>query len=438
VRSPLRSLIGAFTASAPVPFVGTGQEGRWGGRAQRGVQLAALDALEASAALYSIVNRTSTAVAKETWHMHRAKPGSVCGYKDQRGACEAEDVEQVVKHPALTVINKPNGFYTRQELAESGQQHVDLTGEGWLIISRLGKIPYELWVARPDRMIVVTDRKEFLVGYLYIDPDGVEIPIRREDVLSIRMPNPKNPYRGLGPVQSVLLTIEGGNFSAEWNTNFFRNGARPGGIVKLDRRMSDTDFEQLVERFNFNHQGVRNANRTGFLEEGEWIDVKPMSITDMQFVETANLNRDTILLAFGMSKFAVGVVEDVNRATADASAVWFGETATIPRLDRWQGMWNNDFLPQFPGYDPRLSLVYSNPIPADREAARADKSAAVVNFVALKGAGVEPAVAAEVAGLPAMAIAPPPPAPELPPQLPPGGPAVDQPLPQDEPPGGGA
>ena len=422
MRSPLRSLVQAFTASAPVPFVGTGQQGRWGGRADRGTQLAALDALEASAALYAIVNRTSTAVAREQWHMHRRRPGAVCEWQDEQGACDAQGVELVEQHPALTVINKPNDFYTRQELIESGQQHVDLTGEGWLIVSRLGKVPYELWVARPDRMIVVTDRREFLVGYLYIDPDGIEIPIRREDVLSLRTPNPKNPYRGLGAVQSLLLTIEGGNYSAEWNAAFFRNGARPGGIVKLDRRMEDAEFERLVERFNYNHAGVANANRTAFMEEGEWVDVRPMSMRDMQFVELSNLQRDTILLAFGMSKFAVGVVEDVNRATADASAVWFGETATLPRLDRWRQMFNNDLLPQFPGYDPRLSLVHSSPIPADREAARADKSAAVTNFVALKGAGVDPDAAAEVAGLPAMKIAPPP---EPPPALPVGPPPAD-------------
>lgn len=365
-----------------------------------------MEAMGASAALYSIVNRTTTAVAKETWHMHRFRPGATCEYMhpSDNEMCEARNVEWVSVHPALSVLAKPNDFYTTQELFESGQQHIDLTGEGWTVISRLGSIPYELWVARPDRMVVVTDREEFLVGYIYIEPDGTERPIRKEDVLSIRMPNPKNPYRGMGAVQTVLSNVESGNYSAEWNANFFRNGARPGGIVKLDRHMGDVEFEQLVERFNINHRGVANANRTAFLEDGEWIDVKPMSIRDMQFVETANLNRDTVLLAFGMSKFAVGVVDDVNRATAQASAAWFGETQTVPRLDRWKGMLNNDFLPQFPGYNYDLELVYSNPVPADREAARADKVASVQNFVALIDAGVDPMMAAEVCGLPPMMV----------------------------------
>lgn len=407
MRSLGRTIASAFTARAPVPFISRGMEGRWGGRPNRGDQIAQMDAMGASATLFSIVDRTSTAVAKETWHLHRAAPGAVCDYRapGDNDPCGAHDVMMVDRHPALAVLARPNEFYTTQEYFESGQQHIDLTGEGWTVISRLGSVPYELWVARPDRMVVVTNRRDFLIGYIYVDPDGNEMPLQKEDVLSIRMPNPKNPYRGMGAVQTILANVDSAAYSAEWNANFFRNGARPGGIVKLERQMADTEFEQLVERFNYNHKGPANANRTAFLEEGDWVDVKPMSINDMQFVETANLNRDTILLAFGLSKFAVGVVDDINRATADASKAWFGETATVPRLDRWKGMLNSDFGPQFGGmWTPDLSFVYSNPVPLDREAARLDKAADVANFVALVQVGVDEAQAAELCNLPPLVV----------------------------------
>lgn len=391
----------------PIPFVGRALEGRWGDRgARRADQARQLEAMGGSAALFSVVNRTTTAVAKECWHLHRrGRPDDVCQFEHDGEPCGARGVVNVEKHPALSVLNRPNPYFTTQEYFESGQQHIDLTGEGWTILSRMGSMPVELWIARPDRMVVVTNRDDFLIGYIYLDPDGQEMPIRKEDVLSIRMPNPSDPYRGMGPVQTILANVDSGGYSAEWNANFFRNGARPGGIVKLSRKMSDEDFDTLVERFNYNHRGISNANRTAFLEEGDWVDVKPMSIADMQFVETANLNRDTIFLAYGISGFAVGVIDDVNRATADAAKAWFGETLTVPRLDRWRAMLNSDFLPQFPGYVPNdLSFVYSNPVPADREANRVDKVAAVDMYDVLIRAGVDPAQAAEVAGLPVMTI----------------------------------
>ena len=69
----------AFRNQAPVPFVGRGMAGKWGDRARRGDQAAELSAMGASAALFGIVNRTSTAVAKETWHLHRARPAGRAG-----------------------------------------------------------------------------------------------------------------------------------------------------------------------------------------------------------------------------------------------------------------------------------------------------------------------------------------------------------------------
>jgi HK97 family phage portal protein len=318
--------------------------------------------------------------------------------------CDCTGVQNVEKHAALTVINKPNDFFTRQELFEAGQQHVDLTGESWTVIYRVGEVPYELWNIRPDRVTVVENESQFLIGYIYTDPDGKEHPIRKEDMLSIRMPNPTDPYRGMGPVQTLLDQIGSSKLAAQYQKHFFANGARPGAVIKLSRRLSDPEFDQLVSRYNANHRGVANTNRTAFLEEGDFIDVKPYTIADMQFVESANLNRDTILLAYGMSKFAVGVVDDVNRATAEASKAWFGETITVPRLDRWKGMLNNDFLPQFPGYQYDLEFVYSNPVPADREADRADKETTTRIYIDLINAGCDPTEAAAYAGLPPMTV----------------------------------
>ncbi len=400
----MRSLLGTLINRAPVSFSSTPREYSGGRMLGRYGTTAELSATGVSATLFSLINRTTTATAKQPWHMHKVSKGATCPMP--KCPCP-DDVQLVPKHPALTVINKPNDFFTRQELIESGQQHVDLTGEGWLIVGYMGSMPAELWVARPDRMVVVTSPTDFLLGYIYLSPGGQEIPLKRSQVLSQRMPHPMDPYRGLGPVQTIIAQIEGSAAGAEWNTSFFRNGARPGGVVKLSRRMEPKAFDQLIERWNANHRGPSNAGRTAFLEEGEYIDIKPMSIADMQFVETANLNRDTILLAYGASKFDVGVLEDVNLATATAARADFAERMTMPRLDRWQGMFNNDLIPLFPaplGDKDVYSLVPANPVPGDQAAARADEASAATIFATLVGTGMDPQQAADIAGLPTPVI----------------------------------
>jgi HK97 family phage portal protein len=420
------------TAKAPVPYIGRAQANRtmFGRPSHAGDQVRQMEAAEASAAVFSIVSRTSTATAKVEWHMHRDSrdPDAVC---EQEG-CDARGVELVDKHPALVVLNRPNEFFTRHALFEAGQQHMDLVGETWIVMDRVGRLPYELWPVRPDRMQVVPSRKKFIAGYIYHDPDGMEIPIRREDVLSMRMPHPMDPYRGLGPVQSVMSNVHGDAMSSQYNVNFYRNGARPGGVVTIRAGMPDDEFDQLVDRWEESHGGVHNAGRTAFLEESEYTPVPPLTLRDMQFVEGANLNRDTIMLAYTASKFDLGILEDVNRAASEAAAADFGLRLTVPRVDRWKAMLNQQFLPQFGealsrGYE----LVYSNPVPSDREADRQDKSASVVSWVALVGAGVDPADASEVCDLPEMRVEKPEPKP-LPGQLDDDG---DDDLDDDEPPG---
>jgi HK97 family phage portal protein len=316
--------------------------------------------------------------------------------------CECPDQELVEVHPALSVWQNPNGFFTQQKLVESGQQHIDLTGEGWMVIGRVGNVPVELWPVRPDRMQVVTSPTEFILGYIYHGPGGEQVPLDRADVLSMRMPDPEDPFRGLGPVQSIARNLDSARYSAEWNAKFFVNGAIPGGAIKVAKSMTDPEWRRFQSRWRESHQGVGNAHRVAILEGGsEWVDIK-FSQKDMQFVEMASLDKATIREAFGMSKFALGDLEDVNRATAEAAKAWFAESITVPRLDRWKGMLNSDFLPQFPGYDPNVSMVYRNPVPADREADREDKKARAEVYQILVASGVHPDDAAKQAGLGAM------------------------------------
>jgi hypothetical protein len=100
-------------------------------------------------------------------------------------------------------------------------------------------------------------------------------------------------------------------------------------------------------------------------------------------------------------------------------------------------MLNNDFLPLFPGAQEQgLCFVYTNPIRRERAEQRADDLNAATIFQILKGAGVEPMRAAEIAGLPEITMAPVPatPVPATPePAAAPGGGLADPNTPAFEP-----
>lgn len=395
-----RTLLGSLAAATrglvartPVPYApGRHLQIPW--RQPSGAE-AQMRAMGSVGTLFSIVNRTSNATAQVEWKLYRKAASGL-----------PEDRTEVTAHAALDLINKPNPFFTRQELVETVQQHIDLTGEGWLIIARNPRspMPLELWPVRPDRMQPVPHPVDFISGYLYTGPDGQQIALRVEDVIFIRMPNPLDPYRGMGPVQSILTEIDASRYSAEWNRNFFLNSAEPGGIIEVPQALSDPEFDQLRDRWNEQHKGVANAHRVAILEHGKWVDRK-YTQRDMQFAELRQVSRDVMREAFGAPAFVLGEVGDVNRATAEASKALFAEQLTVPRLERFKGAWNNDLLPLY-GKDTARTLEfdYENPVPPDAEARNAELTAKATAAQLLVDAGFYAPDVREALGLPEMAF----------------------------------
>lgn len=405
------SAIGSIANRAPVAYTsdrsgfGLSRFGLGGNSAE-----AYMAAMGGVGTLFNIINVTSTATSSVTWHLHR-RTRRAPGVLDSRTceACEKPGYTLVEDHQALRLWNKPNDFWLGPEWREAGQQHIDLVGESWTVVERNdfgGPIPLGLWPVRPDRIVPVPSSENFLAGYVYIGPSGERVPLELDDVLPIKMPNPLDPYRGMGPVQSILVDLDSTRYSAEWNRNFFINDATPGGLIEIPIALGDTQFKQMLTRWREQHKGVSNAHRVGVLENGaKWVE-RQYNHKDMQFSELRSVSREIIREAYGFPEFAAGIVKDVNRSTAEAATAWFGRQITVPRLDRWKAMANGRYLPLFGTAAQGLEFDYASPVPEDREADNAERTSKASAYKTLIDAGVEPDDAAMVCGLPQMRTAP--------------------------------
>lgn len=349
----------------------------------------AYDAHGAVGTLFAIVGQIATKVSTTEWHLYRK---ATVRDKDSR--------QEVLDHGFLTVWNMPNDFYTGDLFRETVQMHLDLVGEGFIILNKLGNIVLEMWPVRPDRMVPVKHPTRYLTGWIYKGPDNEDVPLTLDQVIQIKYPNPDDPYRGRGPVQTVLADIDAARYSAEWNKNFFVNGARPGGIITVDYRMGDDEFKQFVKRWRQQHQGVANAHRVAVLENAQWQDTN-FSMADMQFVELRNLPRELIREAFAYPKPMLGTVDDVNRANAEAGKEIMAEGQTIPRLARWKSVVNTFLLPQFAN-GKALELDFDDPTPVNHEAVDRERNSQAVSARNLVLSGYHPEDVAKAMKLPAM------------------------------------
>lgn len=371
----------------------------------RGNQTAQMRAMGSVGTLFAIVHRLTTSEASVDWRLYRkAKSG------------REEDRVEVTSHAALDLWNNPNPFYDRADFVETFQQHFHLTGEAWWVITRdpRSPLPLELWPVRPDRMEPVPSTNKFLAGYVYHGPDGDIIPLELNQVQQIKYPNPLDPYRGWGAVQTILADLDSSRYSAEWNRNFFLNGAEPGGIIQVEKRLSDDEFDEMTARWREQHQGVNNAHRVAVIEQGTWVDRK-FSQKDMQFAELRGVSRDVIREAFSYPKSMLGDTEDVNRANAETGEEVFARWHLVPPLSRIKRKLNgkNGLLSYYG--DPSLEFDFDSPIPDSEEQENATLESKSTAAKTLVDAGYDRAAVLVTVGLPPMASTP---APELPSPVP--------------------
>lgn len=383
MRSLLRSVLG----QAQVSYAPSGVARLFAGEPKP----TALDAYGAVGTLFAIVHRTSSSTAAVPWTLYRHQSNG--------------DRVKVERHAALGVWSRPNAFFNRQLLVETVQQHIDLVGEGFLVVSRNPRspMPLELWPVRPDHMVPIPSAEKFLAGWEYTGENGETIPLGNDEVIQLKMPHPKNPYRGMGPVQTILHDLDGIEQSSRWNANFFRNSAIPSGIIKVDKSLGDNEFKRLQRRWDEQHRGVARAHRVALLEHGEWQSIA-YSMKDMQFTELRNASREVVREAFGFPKAMTGAVDDVNRANAEAGEVMFSRWLLRERLERFKVMLNETFLPMYGTGAVGYEFDYDDPTPPDRAADTAEMAGKVDAADKLIRLGFDPDQVMDTLGLPRLTM----------------------------------
>lgn len=373
------------------------------GRASRETQMRAYGQ---SGTVYSIVSLLQSAPASPAWHLYKKQPQD--GRRRYTTGDQGSDQRvEVIQHAALSLWNKPNDFHSGFEFREGSNQHEELTGETFWVLNReVTTFPTSMWYVRPDRMEPVPSPEDYLVGWIYTGPNGEQVPLKLDEVILEKLPDPLDPFRGAGPVASILPNIQQQKYATEYQRNLFLNGATPGGIIQVDKRLTDPEFDELVGRWRESHQGVARAGRVGVLENGAtWASDAPTN-KDMEYANLRQVNRDELREAWRMHKHMLGTVDDVNRANAATAEEIFVGWQTIPRLDRRKDTLNYKLLPMFypQGSDVPVEFDYEDPSPDNREEDNAELTAKATAAKTLIDAGFDPGDVLEVVGLPDMTV----------------------------------
>lgn len=286
-----------------------------------------------------------------------------------------DDVVEVTDHPALDILQRANSFTTQFDHMWMTIQYLELTGEApWYVAREKGGVPTSLLLLRPDMLEVVKGTGDRIIdGYEYRVGSKTE-RLAPEDVVFLRYPDPDKLWRGRGPLQAAAKTVDIEVFSEEYNRKFFYNSARPDGVLSTEQKLGAEQMDRLEKKLAQKHKGIQNAHKTLILEKGVKWEPMGLSQKDMEFLEGSRFSRDKICAIFRVPKNALGLGEDLNRATAEATDYVFIKRTVKPKMERLIQQMNEFLLPLFKGTE-NMFYDYDNPVPADNLALLEEKKA---------------------------------------------------------------
>lgn len=275
--------------------------------------------------------------------------------------------KEVKSHPAIDLLGKVNAFYSSDELFRATQSYLELEGNAFWYIAYNATQPAEIWPLNPTQVTVIRDEKNFIGGYIFQNVSGRRIPLAPDEVVHFKRFNPTDPYRGIGTITALSLAIDSDVYAAEWNRNFFANSALPAFALKTEANLTQEQYDEFMEKWKERFQGVSRSHLPAVLAGG--MDVVNLSVSqkDMDFLSARQWGRDEILAGFKVPKSVLGIVEDVNRANAEATDYIYAKRTILPRNRFITTVLTELYLPLWKLDPSKYRITATDPTPQNQE-----------------------------------------------------------------------
>jgi len=280
-----------------------------------------------------------------------------------------DKTEEIKDHIFLDVMSNVNPFMNAFELREITETFQLLTGNAYWYLSLNGVgVPAEIWIVPAQDMKIVPDPNNFIKGYIYQPAGSTPIAFSPEEIVHFKYTNPNNMFYGMSPLIAAAYAVDTDKYMSQYQATSFKNGALPAGLLSSDQVISQAEADRMRQQWKQLYGGTNKAGKVAILSRGLKFENITMSAQEMSYVQSKNINRDTILGIFRVPKSILGLVEDVNRANAEASEYTFALRNIQPKLKRFQEKINEKIMPLYKQSGTnKLFVEFGSVVPANRE-----------------------------------------------------------------------
>jgi HK97 family phage portal protein len=354
-------------------------------------------------------------------------------------AKRGDKVEQIDQHIFLDTWNSVNPFMNNFELQELTELYQLLTGNAyWFLIKNKLGIPEEIWPVPAQFMKIVPSKKDFISGYIYEPPGADKVAFTPDEIVHFKYANPNNIYYGMGPLLAAAYAVDAEENMDKYQSSQFKSGGLPAALLSSDQVINVAEANRMREQWKQLYGGTDKAGKVAILSKGLKFQTIAMNAQEMAFIQSRTTNRDKILAIFRVPKSILGLVDDVNRANAEATEYIFNLRNIKPKLIRKQEKINERIMPLYKQTSGStiLFVQYADPVPANRELEDKERTSRLTTAVTTineerEKLGMKPVEWGEVPLLPATTM-PLGSAPETPPEEPPKPPAEEDDTDQED------
>lgn len=220
--------------------------------------------------------------------------------------------QRAIDHSLYPIIHdSPNSKMTSFTWRETMIAHLLLWGNCYNEIDATpGGDIKAIWPLEPDKVEVRrVGEKGRDLAYKYTGIKGQTAPIP----YCLHIPGLGfNGQIGFSPVQMMKQALGLGAATEKYGTKYFTNGARPGGVLQTDGKLTPPVIERLRESWRQQHEGAENSHKLTILEEGLKYQSISLPPEDSQFLETRAFQTTEIARMFRVPPH---LIADLSKAT---------------------------------------------------------------------------------------------------------------------------
>ena len=282
-------------------------------------------------------------------------------------AIKDEDGEPIKEHPAERLFRRANPiisgrmlfFMTTLDLVMVGKSHWYSPSNG------LGE-PAELWPLAG----VMEPKIDEAEGRITSWTQRLGAKVRTyqpEEVVWLRWPKPGDLWGSFGGYHALSseLRMDAQITESEWDA--MRQGVWPSVILKMPSNVYDSEQRKGIrDEFEDRYAAARGGSgKVVGMSDSMSVDWPPTKPREMGYSQAKRETDERILGVLRTPPALLGVVTDVNRATAEALNAIFAQWTVEPKLMMLADQINEQVV--HPTWGEDVNLEFADPVPPDKE-----------------------------------------------------------------------